>query len=315
MSNDLIESLSAGDLVPYDPGQPLAPMNHDDWANTGVDLVNERQHAPPALVMFGTPLPQGTTEAQVQATLDQIGVLFVKDMGALKYPANLIGFAAKFFRQSALKSPRQVRANHNFELPSELLHDWLAVDFCNALENIEPGTKRQKQQFLSSAILWLAKLNKQLAGQQNSQPEGSRVAQGGAPNSDPTADLNDAQFEEVVRINDAARIKTMAYLQQLWGDKAEARLQLVDEYYKSLPLSHQQALDVFSTGWVRALNTREVIIGLYQQALTSFPSGAALAAEIEEHQSMMAGPNRRRWMNDDKMGERYRQLIRIRDSS
>ncbi|MNP85885.1 hypothetical protein D3C76_1858210 [compost metagenome] len=62
------------------------------------------------------------------------------------------------------------------------------------------------------------------------------------------------------------------------------------------------------------LNTKECVLALYQQAISHFPSGAALVAEIEEHELMMAGPNRRRWMNDDKMGQRYRQLLRIRDS-
>jgi hypothetical protein len=292
-------------------------MNHDDWANTGVDLVNERQHAPPALVMFGTPLPQGTTEAQVQALLDDMGTLFVRDMGALKYPANLIGFAAKFYRQSALKPPRQVRANHNFELPSELINDWLANDFCNHLEGIQPGTKRQKQQFLTAAIMWLARLTKQLASQQQlGTVRGQETAQGSAPSTyGRPDDLDTPTYNRLYDYNEKMKPYTEGILREKWGVAYESHRRMVDEYLQSLSVVEKDHFDRFLNNGLHALNDPTVILGLYGQAvgINNIPrSGAALADEINMMQAVMK-THRKQWLADERMQSRYRELIRIRD--
>jgi len=309
MSNDLVESLSGGELQVYSPGESLAPV--DSWTqNTDVDLLHERQHAPRTLTFFGTPLAAGVTEAHVQATLNELGTLFINDMGALKYPANLIGFAAKYFRESALKPPRQVRAVHNFDLPSELASDWMANDFCNCLENIKPGTKREKQQFLTAAITWLAKLAKHVS----KTPGGSGGMPRMATNSG-NGGLSDAEYNALYDYNEKMKPRTMAILSEQWGDAYQINLRMVDSYLQSLSDVEKQHFDTFLNNGLHALNDPTVILGLWGQAIgiNNVPrGGAALITEIEECQHVMK-VDRKRWLADERLQARYRELIRIRD--
>jgi hypothetical protein len=69
-----------------------------------------------------------------------------------------------------------------------------------------------------------------------------------------------------------------------------------------------------TTGWVSALNTKEVILGLYQQAIghNSIPSGGALASEIADCERVMR-THRGQWLANDRLQARYRELITLRD--
>jgi hypothetical protein len=132
--------------------------------------------------------------------------------------------------------------------------------------------------------------------------------------ADPTANLTDAEFERVVKINEQAKAKTYGYLESLWGQSFKSNLRMVDAYYAALPVREQVALDQFTTGWVKALNTKEVILGLYKQAIdsNSLPTGGAVSTEIAEHEHVMK-TDRKRWMSDERLQARYRELLRIRD--
>lgn len=315
MSNELIESLSGGELAPYDAGQPLAPHNHGDWANTDVDLLHERQHAPQTLTFFGQPLP-GVSEQQVQATLNGMATLFIQDMAALRYPPNLIGFAAKFFRESALKPARQVRASHNFELPTELVNDWMANDFCNHLENVDGGTKRQKAQFLGAAITWLAKLAKHANSQTHVSHE---PAQGSAPNSSEAMlnRLSEADYNKVVAINEKAKQQTMGTLAAKHGQyTAQQMLVLAQEYLNQLPIDDQNHFDQFTTvngqSFVHMMNTVDAIEFLHGASIgaASLPTnGSDIAKEIAQFEAMLKVPaERAKYMRDPQMQARLREL-------
>ncbi|MNJ63104.1 hypothetical protein D3C77_589780 [compost metagenome] len=106
----------------------------------------------------------------------------------------------------------------------------------------------------------------------------------------------------------------MDYLQGIWGSSFNANLRMVDNYYQSLPLREQQALDVLTDGYISALNTKEVVLGLYKQAVgsSSLPTGGALSTELAEHERIMKF-DRKRWNKDERLQARYRELIRIRD--
>lgn len=316
MSNDLVESLSGGELQPYSP-QPLSPV--DNWSQTtDVDLLHERQpYAPRTLTFFGTPLAAGVSEQQVQATLIELSTLFVNDMGALHYPANLIGFAAKYFMESALKPPRQVRALHNFELPSELAGDWMAADFCNRLENIEPGTKRQKQQFLTAAITWLAKLAKHVS--QTPDADREALSTRTSPyNVDPTANLTDQQFNQLAVHNEQVKAQTLQRLAAKYGEYGYQQVvQQAQQYLESLPAIERQHFDKWtgSWPWTHFMNSFEGIDGLYGMAIgiNSIGSGADIANEIRAFEAMLAGPDRAKYFKDTQLQNRYRELLRRRD--
>jgi hypothetical protein len=319
MSNGLVESLSGGELQPYSPGESLAPV--DSWTqNDDVDLLHERQHAPHKITFFGTPLAAGVTEQHVAATLNELSTLFVNDMGALHYPANLIGFAAKYFMESALKPPRQVRAIHNFELPSELASDWMANDFCNCLENIKPGTKREKQQFLTAAITWLAKLAKHVS----QTPDAGRGALSTrtSPSSSEAMlnSLSDADYNKVLKINEQALARTMQVLQRRWGDYTyQQNIQIAQDYLNHLPEADQRHFDQFTTvngvNWVHLRNTPEFIIAMFDAATGahSIPKdGPGIAREIASIENCIKH-ERAKYLKDPQLQARLRTLYDLRD--
>ncbi|MNH30075.1 hypothetical protein D3C79_903450 [compost metagenome] len=91
-------------------------------------------------------------------------------------------------------------------------------------------------------------------------------------------------------------------------------MKMVDAYFQSLPLHEQRALDVYTTGWIKALNTVPIILGLFKQAIgsNSLPSGGGVQAEIDECERVMR-TNRKAWLSDNRLQARYRQLLVMRD--
>ncbi len=311
--NDLVP-LDGGDIQPFSPSpplqelQPLAP-SPDTWGNNLTNPERDQYQYQPSVTLFGADLPLGTTKHQIDAILGDLARVFQSDFQTLGYPQKLISAATYFIRENATKKPHPVTQKHNFDLHGQ--DDWLGTAFANHLVGC-PGTNREKQQFLTACIQWLAKANAKLNTQQVAVSQQPRTA---SNSTQAVLDsLSDAQYAQVVKANEAAKAATMGYLENLWGQSLQANLKMVDDYFKSLPLHEQRALDVMTTGYVAALSTKEVILGLYKQAIGgSLPTGAALTAEIEEHHRAMAGPNRKDWMNNERMGARYRELIRLRD--
>jgi hypothetical protein len=304
-----IDLYNGGEIAPYDPGpplqelQPLAP-SADNWARTELE---EYWPAPPSgPFLFGE--QTNLTPQQIQAGLEQMAGAFKMDMSALNYPPHLIDTAIKFMKNYATKAPIRVTKRHNFELFGN--DDWMGQAFANhlAMRSV-PGTPRQKQHFLIACLQWLSRLSKP-GQQQVAVSQAPRMA----PNSTESllSQLSEAELEQVTKINEAAKAQTYHYLEKLWGDSFTINLKMVDDYIKSLPLHEHVALDVITTGWVFALNTKEVILGLYQQAIGvhSLPSGGAVQSEIEECQHIMK-VDRKRWNSDERLQARYRTLLEL----
>lgn len=310
MANDL-DLYDGGDIQPYDPGMPvLAPLSPtpDTWGNTQLTPreIDQSQRSG-GLQLFGEPMPPGTTPQQVQATLGEVAGVYLSDFSKLGHPNKLIQSAIQFFMDNATKPPRQVRRNHSFNLHDQA-GDWLAESFGNFLHSLS-GTQASKQKFLSDSLWWLGELHKKIGSSGPDPSPGMALS-----SANPLDQLSDAQYAQVVKANDAARAATMGYLQNLWGDSFDANLRMVNNYYASLPLKEQQALDQITTGYISSLNTREIILGLYKQAIgsNSLPSGGAVATEIAEHERVMKY-DRKRWISDERLQARYRELITLRD--
>ena len=198
------------------------------------------------------------------------------------------------------------------------MNDGMANDFCNRLENIEPGTKRQKQQFLTTAITWLAKLNKKLAGQQQSPTHGS------APNSADglLGQLSEADYNRVIEINKQAQAQTLNYLAAKYGQyTSQEVMRIAQEYLNNLPERERAHFEQFTTvngvSWVSMLNTKEAIEFLYNAAIgaNNIPQdGAGLAREISEFEAMLKIPSERaKYMRDPALQSRLRELYSRRD--
>lgn len=313
MPNDLVETLSAGEIAPYNEGMPvLAPLSPAPWGTTDVDLLREDHRQPQTLTFFGASLPSGTTEAQVQAALDDFGQRFETDFSSLGYPAGMTNFAIKFLKERALNPPRQVRANHNFELPSELSGDYLANDFCNRLEGLA-GTIPQKVQFLNAALKWLAKQanhSSQVVGTEGASPTSPRMAHS---TEVMLGQLSEADYNRVVATNNKAQAETMNRLAAKYGEhSAQQVVQLAQNYLNSLPANERAHFDQFTGNWVHAMNTPEVIEGLYNMAIGANSigtNGVDIAREIAAFESMLKVPaERARYMKDPQMQARLREL-------
>lgn len=320
MANDLevySDGGGGGGVQPYAPS-PLSPLSPspDTWGRTDIDVLTPREldqgQRGGQVRLFGEAMPPGTTPQQLQQVLGEIGGVYLSDFSKLGHPHSLIQSAIQFFMTNATKPPQQVTRHHSFNLYNQA-GDWLAESFGNYLHSLN-GTQAQKQKFLSDSLWWLGELNKKL-GTSKPSAHGSATP---TPAGDPLDSLNDAQYAQVVAANDAARAATMDYLRSIWHDSFDANLRMVDAYFTSLPLREQKALDQMTTGYISSLNTREVILHLYQQALQEsggpLPSGGALAAEIAEHERAMK-VDRRAWLKNEVRQSRYRHLLTLRDRS
>ncbi|MNJ35267.1 hypothetical protein D3C77_299980 [compost metagenome] len=303
MAND-IDLYSAGDLAPYSPSQPLAP--DPDWGSTEVDLLREptESYTGGGQMIFGQALPPGVSVEQITQAYQQLGNVFVNDFMQLGHNLGQTQKAVAWFMAAMRNPPRQQPQRHSYNL-FEHVNDPLFQAFANYAHDQGFSAK-----LIQDAAWWVAEAGRKLQ-QAN---VGTPPVQGRTPSSNPLDDLTDAQYAQVVRNNDNARAATMGYLQDLWGSSFNANLRMVDAYYQSLPLREQRALDVLTDGYISALNTVEVVLGLYQQAVgsSSLPTGGALATELSEHERIMKF-DRKRWNKDERLQARYRELLRIRD--
>lgn len=321
MSNDL-EELSAGELQPYDSGgmPTLAPLSPapDSWGQRTDVLTdrekNEYQRQPQGPTLFGSPLPAGTTQQQVDQLLAQLGGSFMHDLGALGYPPAYINATIQFFTENATK-PQQVTPRHTFNLHGQD-NDWLANAFGNMVAQLS-GTQKAKQQFVTVAIQWLAKVNQKLSGQQ-------QVPTASAPNSAEglLGQLSDRDYNRVLEINRHAQSNTLNYLSEKYGRyNSQEIVRLANEYLNRLPEKERAHFDQFTTvngvSWVHMMNTHETIEFLYNAAIgaNNIPQdGAGLAREISEFEAMLKIPSeRQKYMRDPALQSRLRELYSRRD--
>ncbi|MFK0090181.1 hypothetical protein ACIQUS_23160 [Pseudomonas sp. NPDC090755] len=311
MANDLDLYDGGGDIQPYSEGMPvLAPLSPAPWRDSPDTLSNreidEYQGQRSGPTLFGSPLPPGTTNQQINAVLGEIAGVFLSDFTKLGYPSSLIQAAISFFMDNATKAPRQVRRQHQFKLPKDQQGDWLAEAFANHLQGLS-GTLQQRQQFLDAGLKWLVLANKKL----NTKPVGSTPAQGRAPS---TSELTDAEWEELNRRNEALKIATENTLRQRWGSAYSANMEVAQQFLNQLPANEVRHLSQITNQGVM-LNTVQALTFLFESAIgaNSIPKDSpGIVREIAECERCMR-TNRKQWLADDARQARYRHLITLRD--
>lgn len=324
MPND-IQPFDAGDIQPYDPGQSvLAPLSPapETWGRTDVDVLTPRDIAyqdQTGPTLFGAALPHGTSSQQIQVVLAELGAAYAIEFANLGYPSTLVQQTIQFISSIALKPPQKVTRQHSFNLHDQT-GDWLAESFGNHLQTLG-GTIQQRQQFLDASLQWLALANKKLGA---TQTQVGRQAQGSAPRSTEAmlAQLSDADYNKVIKINEQALANTMQTLQKRWGEFTYLQnIQIAQRYLDSLPAKDQAYFDQFTNvngvDWVHLRNTADFIISMFDAATGAHnipKSGGAVQAEINQIESLMRTPaTRRAYMNDPQMQGRLRTLYDIRD--
>lgn len=307
-----LDTLSAGELQPYNPGEVLAPHNHQDWTNTtDVDLLREdHRHQSSGVQLFGAPLPAGTAVQQVEAMLGQLGGAFMADFSSLGYPQSYINAAVQFMTANAMKAPYQVRQQHNFNLHGQ--DDYLGHAFGNMVQGLT-GSPRAKQQFVTACLQWLSKASKQLSQTLDVSHETTRMS----PNSTEAMlnSLNDSDYNKVIKINEQALAKTLDILATKWGHVFKQNIEIANNYLHGLPEADQKHFDQFTTGWVHMRNTSEFITAMFDAATGAHSignNGASIAKEIAECERCMR-TNRKAWLSDNALQARYRTLLTIRD--
>ncbi|SDO20068.1 hypothetical protein SAMN04489798_2305 [Pseudomonas arsenicoxydans] len=318
MSNDL-DTLSAGELQPYNPGQPLQDLQPlapapDTWGRTDLDEYT-RPPQSQGQTLFGSALPAGASPSQVQSMLGQLGGVFLHDMSSLGYPAHMVQAALAFVNDHALKPPYQVTRNHNFELHGN--NDYLGNAFGNMVQTLS-GSLKAKQQFVDTCLQWLTKATAQL-----NKPDGGRVtAPRTAPNSSTEAllaQLSDADYAKVIKINEQARVQTMSTLEAKYGPyTAQNMVALAQAHLDKMTPAERQHFDQFTGNWVHAMNTPEIIEGLYNMAVGAGSigtDGASIGQEIAAFEAMLKIPaERQKYMRDPQMQARLRELYSRRGS-
>jgi hypothetical protein len=305
---------NGGDLIPYSPSQPLAPVPDQGWMQEHPDYLTDRQLQPGQAsgqlqpgtkTFFGAPLAPTVTPEQFDKVISEIGAIFTSDFAKLGHPAKVTNAAVSFLIANADQPERKVTRLHSYNLHN-FAGDWLAESFANQMEHVHAS-----QKFISDTLWWFGELARRVE-QQNGVKD---AAHGSAPSSDdPLDQLTDKQYAQVVQLNEEAKTQTHIYLRDLWGNSYTNNLRMVDAYLQALPAHEHRALDQFTTGWVNALNTKEVILGLYKQAIGShsMPSGGAVQTEITQIEALMR-TNRKAYNNDERIQARYRELIKLRD--
>lgn len=315
MADNELDTLSAGDIAPYSEGPVLAPLSPSPWANTDVLIsqeINDYQRQPQSPTLFGAAMPAGTSRAQVEAILGQLGGAFMADLSSLGYPAHMVNAAISFMTANATKAPYQVTRQHNFNLHGH--DDWLGNAFGNMVQNLS-GSAKAKQGFVTACLQWLSKACKQL-GQQQVGTQPPRMA----PHSAEALlnQLSDADYNKVVKINEQARARTMQVLATKYGEySVQQVIDIGQRYLESLPAHERAHFGQFTTGWVHSLNTVEVVEALYNMAIgaNSIGDGADLAKEIASFEAMLKIPaERAKYMRDPVLQSRLVELYRRRGS-
>lgn len=288
MSNDL-ERYSGGDLQPYSPGgvDLYTPTAESHWGDEP-NYLDNRQLQP-------------STDAQMQAVYAEVGRVIASDMLKLGHPQAWISATLQWYSQNIGRDPGRVQRKHRFNLHDQA-GDALAEAFGNHCAKIGAS-----QEYVSNVLWLLGEAAKRLTG----APQQVRPT---AVSSDPTDQLSDSQYEAVLAANERAIASTLGYLRDLWGSSYDANLALVKKTFAALPVAEQEHLSQYSSGWIKASNTPEVLLGLYRQAIGSgsLPkSGAEVSREIASIENVMK-TNRKQYMKDDQLQARYRELLRMR---
>ncbi|MNL43451.1 hypothetical protein D3C87_1659650 [compost metagenome] len=127
--------------------------------------------------------------------------------------------------------------------------------------------------------------------------------------------LSDAEYNNVVKINNEALARTMDILAAKWGTHVyRQNIEIAQNYLNSLPANERAHFDQFTTGYVAMLNTPEALEALYGMAIgvNSIPrNGADIAREIASIEHCMKY-ERKKYMADPQLQARYRTLLDLK---
>jgi hypothetical protein len=133
-------------------------------------------------------------------------------------------------------------------------------------------------------------------------------------NSDPTANLTDQQYQQLVDHNNRVQAQTMATLQQKWGTYTfKQNIEIAQKYMESLPSNERAHFDRFTGNfpWTHMLNTVECLTFLFDAATGahSIPKdGAGIARELASIENVMR-TERAKYLKDPQLQARYRTLL------
>lgn len=312
MSND-IDLYSPGDLAPYSPSQPLAPAPVPDFGNTELDLLRESSgsYTGREVMVFGQPLPPGVSLEQVMQAYNQLGALFQSDFLRLGHSISHPQKAVKWFLEAITNPPAKQQPRHAYQL-YEHSNDPLFQAFANFAHD-----HGFSQKFVTDACWWVSEAGRKLAQQNGS----STPAQGRAPqSSDPTAQLTNAQYDQLVAHNEKVKGQTINRLAAKYGDHGYQQvIALAQAHLDRLPVADRKHFDDWTGDfpWTHMLSTFEAIDGLYAMAVGANSidkSGSGIAQELAAYEAMLRVPSERaKYMKDPQMQARYRELIRMRD--
>lgn len=310
MATDLDLYNGGGDLAPYSPSQPLAPA--PDWGATDVDPLRETtdSYSGGGQVVFGQTLPTGVTVQQMQSAFTQLSIPFIQDFTVLKHKPSHIQAAVSWLMNALTNPPAQQRQRHSYNL-YEHKSDPSFQAFANYAHDHGFSNK-----FVQDVCWWCTEITKKL----NAQQVAVSPAQGRAPNSssaDPTEQLNDRQYNQLVAHNEAVKAQTMGILRDKWGSCFTQNIALAQAHLNKMTPVERQHFDRWtgSFPWVHALNTVEVLVGLFEMSIgiNSMPtSGPDIAKEILQIEALLRDPvSRKTYLRDDALQARYRQLLSL----
>lgn len=294
MTNDM-DLYSGGDLQPYSPGGDLQPITPADSWGAEPDYLAER----PAHAL-------GQLDPQIEANFQALAATFATDFQSLGFVQRDIDKCLGWFKNSLLNPPQSMPVKrHNYNL-WQYSHDPVMNHFANYAHK-----QKLSQAMIQSVCYWCQQAEDLMHGV--GRFAGVKV-QAPTTSSDPTDALSDADYNRVVQINEQAQAQTRGYLADLWGSSYAANMRVVQTYFQNLPAADQAFLNQYAANWVRGTNDAHVLLGLYRQAIGSgsLPkSGADVSREIASIENVMR-TERAKYMKDDQLQARYRELLRMR---
>lgn len=298
-----------GELAPFSPSQPLAPA--PDWGATDIGPLREStdSYSGGGQVVFGQTLPAGVTINQMQTAFSQLSSVFVQDFTLLKHKPSHVQAAVNWLMNALTNPPAQQRQRHSYNL-YEHKSDPTFQAFANFAHDHGFSAK-----MVQDACWWVTEITKKLNAQQlGVSHEQPRMA---PTNSDPTEQLNDRQYAQLVKHNENVKAHTMGRLRDKWGPCFTLNIELAQQQLNKMTPIERQHFDRWtgSFPWVHALNTVEVLVGLFEMAIgsASLPtSGPDIAKEILQIEALLREPaSRKAYLKDSALQARYRQLLSL----
>lgn len=307
MANDIdLYSDAGGGLAPYSPSQPLAPAPDFGTELSNREIDEYTQYTGGGQHILGQPLPPGVSIAQVTQAYKELGNVFTSDFIKLGHDTSQTQKAVTWFMDALKNPPAQQRQRHTYNL-FEHKNDPIFQAFADFAHDHNFPAK-----FVQDACWWVSEAGRKLA--QRAQTKDGNTPPRMAPSSDPTEQLTDQQYNQLVAHNNAVQARTLATLEQRWGQCFKVNIELAQAQLSKMTPAELAHLDRWTGAWpwTHMFNTVECLGALYDMAVgaNSIPKdGASIANEIASFEAMLKIPSeRQKYMRDPQMQARLREL-------